>query len=341
MLSFENDYSQGAHERILERLVETNREAASGYGTDPYTARAKEKIRQACGCPDAQVHFLVGGTQTNQNVIDAMLAGYEGVVAAETGHVSQHEAGAIEYSGHKVLTITQNEGKIQAEELQRYLAAFFADENHEHMVFPGIVYISHPTEYGTLYTKSELEAVSAVCKQYDIPLYLDGARLGYALASYETDVTLKDIARLCDVFYIGGTKVGALFGEAVVFTNERAPKHFLTRIKQHGALLAKGKVLGIQFDTLFTDDLYLNISRHAIDCAEEMKCIFEEKGYSFYLKSPTNQQFIILENSKMEILKEKVKFSFWEPYDENNTVVRFATSWATTKEDLQALKVIL
>ena len=341
MLSFENDYSQGAHERILERLVETNREAASGYGTDPYTARAKEKIRQACGCPDAQVHFLVGGTQTNQNVIDAMLVGYEGVVAAETGHVSQHEAGAIEYSGHKVLTISQKDGKIQAEELQSYLAAFFADENHEHMVFPGMVYISHPTEYGTLYSKNELEAVATVCKQYDIPLYLDGARLGYALASYETDVTLKDIARLCDVFYIGGTKVGALFGEAVVFTNERAPKHFLTRIKQHGALLAKGKVLGIQFDTLFTDDLYLNISRHAIDCAEEMKCIFEEKGYSFYLKSPTNQQFIILENSKMEILKEKVKFSFWEPYDEKNTVVRFATSWATTKEDLQALKVIL
>ena len=341
MLSFENDYSQGAHERILECLVETNREAASGYGTDPYTARAKEKIRQACGCPDAQVHFLVGGTQTNQNVIDAMLVGYEGVVAAETGHVSQHEAGAIEYSGHKVLTISQKDGKIQAEELQSYLAAFFADENHEHMVFPGMVYISHPTEYGTLYSKNELEAVATVCKQYDIPLYLDGARLGYALASYETDVTLKDIARLCDVFYIGGTKVGALFGEAVVFTNERAPKHFLTRIKQHGALLAKGKVLGIQFDTLFTDDLYLNISRHAIDCAEEMKCIFEEKGYSFYLKSPTNQQFIILENSKMEILKEKVKFSFWEPYDEKNTVVRFATSWATTKEDLQALKVIL
>lgn len=341
MLSFENDYSQGAHERILERLIETNREAASGYGTDPYTARAKEKIRQACGCPDAQVHFLVGGTQTNQNVIDAMLEGYEGVVAAETGHVSQHEAGAIEYSGHKVLTISQKDGKIQAEELQSYLTAFFADENHEHMVFPGMVYISHPTEYGTLYSKNELEAVASVCKQYDIPLYLDGARLGYALASYETDVTLKDIAGLCDVFYIGGTKVGALFGEAVVFTNERAPKHFLTRIKQHGALLAKGKVLGIQFDTLFTDDLYLNISRHAIDCAEEMKCIFEEKGYSFYLKSPTNQQFIILENSKMEILKEKVKFSFWEPYDEKNTVVRFATSWATTKEDLQALKVIL
>ena len=341
MLSFENDYSHNAHEKILERLLETNREAASGYGTDFYTESAKEKIRQACGCPQAQVYFLVGGTQTNQNVIDAMLAGYEGVVAAESGHVSQHEAGAIEYSGHKVLTVMQHEGKIPAKELERYLTAFFADENHEHMVFPGMVYISHPTEYGTLYSKAELEALSGVCKQYDIPLYLDGARLGYALASYETDVTLKDIARLCDAFYIGGTKVGALFGEAVVFTNQKVPKHFVTRMKQHGALLAKGKVLGIQFDTLFTDELYFSISRHAIDCAEELKHIFEEKAYTFYLKSPTNQQFILLDNDKMEILKDKVRFSFWEPYDEKHTIVRFATSWATTKEELNALRKIL
>ena len=341
MLSFENDYSHNAHEKILERLLETNKEAASGYGTDSYTESAKEKIRQACGCPQAQVYFLVGGTQTNQNVIDAMLAGYEGVVAAESGHVSQHEAGAIEYSGHKVLTISQTEGKIQSDKLQKYLNGFFADENHEHMVFPGMVYISHPTEYGTLYSKAELEALSEVCKQYDIPLYLDGARLGYALASYETDVTLEDIARLCDVFYIGGTKVGALFGEAVVFTNHKVPKHFVTRIKQHGALLAKGMVLGIQFDTLFTDELYFSISRHAIDCAEELKRIFAEKGYNFYLKSPTNQQFILIDNDKMEILKEKVKFSFWEKYDEKRTVVRFATCWATTKEDLDALREIL
>ena len=341
MLSFENDYSQGAHEKILQCLVETNREAASGYGTDPYTERAKEKIRKACECPQAEVHFLVGGTQTNQNVIDAMLEGYEGVVAAVTGHVSQHEAGAIEYSGHKVLTLPQEEGKIVALQLKQYLAAFFADENHEHMVFPGMVYISHPTEYGTLYSKNELEALSDVCHQYDIPLYLDGARLGYALASYETDVTLPDIARLCDAFYIGGTKVGALFGEAVVFTGKRKPKHFLTRIKQHGALLAKGKVLGVQFDTLFTDNLYWEISRHAIDCAEELKKIFKGKGYRFYLESPTNQQFIILDNEKLAALKEKVKFSYWEPYDESQTVVRFATSWATTKEELQRLKEIL
>ena len=341
MLSFENDYSQGAHEKILQCLVETNREAASGYGTDPYTERAKEKIRQACECPQAEVHFLVGGTQTNQNVIDAMLEGYEGVVAAVSGHVSQHEAGAIEYSGHKVLTLPQEEGKIVASQLKQYLAAFFADENHEHMVFPGMVYISHPTEYGTLYSKNELEALSDVCHQYDIPLYLDGARLGYALASYETDVTLPDIARLCDAFYIGGTKVGALFGEAVVFTGKRKPKHFLTRIKQHGALLAKGKILGVQFDTLFTDNLYWEISRHAIDCAEELKQIFKDKGYRFYLESPTNQQFVLLDNEKMDILKEKVKFSYWEPYDEMHTVVRFATSWATTKKELEELETVL
>ena len=341
MLSFENDYSQGAHEKILECLFKTNREAASGYGMDPYTERAKEKIRQACECQQAEVHFLVGGTQTNQNVIDSMLEGYEGVVAAETGHVSQHEAGAIEYCGHKVLTLPQEEGKIVALQLEQYLAAFFADENHEHMVFPGMVYISHPTEYGTLYSKKELEALSNVCSQYDIPLYLDGARLGYALASYETDVTLPDIARLCDVFYIGGTKVGALFGEAVVFSGKRKPKHFLTRIKQHGALLAKGKVLGVQFDTLFTDNLYWEISRHAIDCAEELKSIFKEKGYTFYLESPTNQQFIILDNEKMTALKGRVKFSYWEPYDETHTVIRFATSWATMKEDLEELRAIL
>ena len=341
MLSFENDYSQGAHEKILQCLVETNREAASGYGTDPYTERAKERIRQACECPHAEVHFLVGGTQTNQNVIDAMLEGYEGVVAAESGHVSQHEAGAIEYSGHKVLTLPQEEGKIAASQLKQYLAAFFADENHEHMVFPGMVYISHPTEYGTLYSKNELEALSDVCHQYDIPLYLDGARLGYALASYETDVTLPDIARLCDAFYIGGTKVGALFGEAVVFTGKRKPKHFLTRIKQHGALLAKGKILGVQFDSLFADNLYWEISRHAIDCAEELKRIFKDKGYRFYLESPTNQQFILLDNEKMDTLKEKVKFSYWEPYDEMHTVVRFATSWATTKKELEELETVL
>lgn len=341
MLSFENDYSQGAHEKILQRLIETNRDAQTGYGFDDYTEHAKEKIRQVCGCPDAEIYFLVGGTQTNQTVIDSMLSGYEGVVAATTGHISVHEAGAIEYSGHKVLTIPGHDGKIEAKELKEYIDRFYQDDSYEHIVFPGMVYISHPTEYGTLYSKKELEDIKAVCLEYDIPLYMDGARLGYGLMSYQTDVTIQDIAAICDVFYIGGTKVGALFGEAVVFTHKNAPKHFMTRIKQHGALLAKGKILGIQFETLFTDDLYFTISRHAIDCAEELKNIFREKGYSMYLDSPTNQQFVILENSKMEELKDKVRFSIWEPYDNIHTVVRFATCWATTKEDLDALRDIL
>lgn len=341
MLSFENDYSQGAHEKILQRLIETNMDSQVGYGLDEYTERAKAKIREACGCPEAEIYFLVGGTQTNQTVIDSMLAGYEGVVAATTGHVSVHEAGAIEYSGHKVLTIPGHDGKIDAEELREYLTGFWQDESHEHMVFPGMVYISHPTEYGTLYSMQELLDIKTVCKEYRIPLYMDGARLGYGLMSYQTDVTLQDIASVCDVFYIGGTKVGALCGEAVVFTGKNAPKYFMTRIKQHGALLAKGKVLGVQFETLFTDDLYFTISRHAIDCANTLKEIFTQKGYKLYIDSPTNQQFVILENSKMEELKDKVRFSIWEPYDATHTVVRFATCWATTDADLNALKEIL
>ena len=341
MLSFENDYSQGAHEKILQRLIETNMDAQTGYGFDEYTQRAKDKIKQACGCEDAEVYFLVGGTQTNQIVIDTMLAPYEGVVAAETGHINVHEAGAIEYSGHKVLTIPGHDGKIAAGELKAYLEVFWKDGTHEHMVFPGMVYISYPTEYGTLYSKQELLDIKAVCKEYDIPLYMDGARLGYGLMSYQADMTLKDIAQICDVFYIGGTKVGALCGEAVVFTKGNMPKYFMTQVKQHGALLAKGKVLGVQFDTLFTDDMYFSISRHAIDCAAHLKKIFEEKGYSLFLDSPTNQQFVILNNDKLKELEEKVRFCIWEPYDENHTVVRFATCWATTEEDLQALRDIL
>lgn len=341
MLSFESDYIQGAHEKIMERLMETNMERLSGYGVDSYCQSAKEKIKKACGCPDADVFFLVGGTQTNATVIDTMLKKYEGVVAAVTGHVSVHEAGAIEYTGHKVLEIPQHHGKIDAVELEDYIESFYGDENYEHMVFPGMVYISHPTEYGTLYTKAELANISGVCRKFKIPLYLDGARLGYGLMSYETDVSLEDIAEYCDAFYIGGTKVGALCGEAVVFTHGSTPKHFMTMVKQHGALLAKGRLLGIQFDTLFTDDLYFKISRHAVDMAELLKKGFREKGYEFFLDSPTNQQFIILENKEMEELQKKVGFSYWEKVDEDHTVVRFATSWATTREDVEKLMLLL
>jgi len=341
MISFESDYTTGAHPKILSRLLETNTEPLSGYGTDPYTASAKEKIKAACRCPHAEVYFLTGGTQTNMIVIDSLLRSYEGVAAAVTGHVSQHEAGAIEHSGHKVLTLPQYDGKLRAADLKNMLAAFYADENHEHMVFPGMVYISHPTEYGTLYTKEELTAISRVCREYTIPLFLDGARLGYGLMSRHTDVTLPDIAELCDVFYIGGTKTGALCGEAVVFTKHNMPKHFTTIVKSHGALLAKGRLLGIQFDTLFTDGLYFEISRHAIDKAEALKALFLEKGYRLYLDSPTNQQFVILENSRMNALSEKVRFSYWEPYDDTHTVVRFAAGWSTTDVDIAALAEIL
>nr|WP_295278784.1 beta-eliminating lyase-related protein [uncultured Blautia sp.] len=339
MLYFENDYCEGAHQSILKRLTESNMEKVPGYGMDPYCAQAKEKIRNACGCPDGEVFFLVGGTQTNAVVIASMLNRYEGVLCAVTGHINAHEAGAIEFTGHKVLPLPQYDGKISAADLKEYLQTYYADGSYDHMVFPGMVYISYPTEYGTLYTKQELRDISSVCREYEIPLFMDGARLGYGLAA-ETDVTLKDIAEFTDVFYIGGTKVGALCGEAVVFP-KKAPKHFFTMIKQQGALLAKGRLLGIQFDTLFTDNLYLEISKNAIETAAKLKSALKEKGYRLFINSPTNQIFVILENQKMKELGEKVKFSFWEKYDEDHTVVRFATSWATKMEDIDQLIRIL
>ena len=341
MLSFASDYVEGAHPAILQRFIETNLVKQAGYGSDEYTASAKEKIKVACGCPEADVWFLTGGTQTNQIVIDSLLHSYEGVVAAVTGHIAAHEAGAIEFTGHKVLTIPQYAGKMTAEDLKAYLTAYHADESAEHIVRPGAVYISHPTEYGTLYKKSELAAIRAVCDEYGIPLFLDGARLGYGLASPDNDVTLQDLCALCDVFYIGGTKVGALCGEAVVFARRKAPKHFLSIIKQHGALVAKGRLLGIQFDTLFTDDLYMTVSRHAIRMADLMRSIFREKGYEFFMETTTNQIFITLTDERKAELEKACVLSFWEKPDAGHTVVRFATSWATTEEDIRALEAIL
>lgn len=337
MLAFECDYAEGAHPLILRRLMETNLEQQPGYGADVYCAAAKEKLRTACEAPQADVYFLSGGTQTNQTVISGMLRPYEGVIAAATGHISGHEAGAIEATGHKVLPIPHQDGKLSAQRLKAYLNEFYANESHAHMVFPGMVYISHPTEYGTLYTHKELEDLSAVCREYRLPLFLDGARLGYGLVSPGTDVTLPEIARLCDVFYVGGTKVGALCGEAVVFPRGNAPEHFMTMIKQRGALLAKGRLLGVQFDTLFTDGLYFEISRHAIAMAELLRAALKEKGYRFFIESPTNQIFVIMENERIRELREKVRFEFWERYDENHTVMRFATSWATAPEDVETL----
>lgn len=341
MLTFENDYSTGAHPKILEKLLETNMYPQAGYGNDDYSFSAKEKIKKACNCLDAQISFIVGGTLTNAVVISSLLKPHEGVVSATTGHVSTHEGGAIELTSHKVITLEQNNGKINAEQLKNYLFDFYADGNHEQSVFPGMVYVSHPTEYGTLYSKKELEDISAVCKEYKLPLYLDGARLGYGLMSSEADLTLEDIARICDVFYIGGTKIGALCGEAVVFTKNNMPVYFKTLLKQHGALLAKGRIMALQFDVLFEDGLYFEISKNAIDMAEKLKKLFVSKGYRLFLDSPTNQQFIILENSEMEKLKEKVVFSFWEKYDDTHTVVRFATTWSTTQEDIDELAKII
>ena len=341
MLHFECDYNNGCHPKVLERLCETNAEPQSGYGFDEFSASAKEKIRCACACPEAEITFLAGGTQTNAVVISAMLEGYEGVVAVETGHVAAHESGAIEYTGHKVLTLPGHDGKMDAQELEAFVAGFYTDGNYEHMVFPGMVYLSWPTEYGTLYTRRELETIHAVCRRFNMPLYIDGARLGYGLMSPACDLTLPELARLCDVFYIGGTKVGALCGEAVVFPDGRMPRHFFSTVKQHGALFAKGRLCGVQFDALFTDGLYFALSRHAIEAAESLKSLLREKGYEFYLSTPTNQQFVIVSDEKREELEKKVVFSFWSKPDAAHTVIRFCTSWSTTAEEIEALRGVL
>ena len=341
MISFESDYITGAHPKVLQRLIETNLEPLSGYGEDAYCASAREKIKKACNCPQADVYFLVGGTQTNAIVVSTMLREYEGVISATTGHIHAHESGAVEYAGCKILALPHKEGKLEAAAVRQYLQNFYKDESREHMVYPGMVYISHPTEYGTLYSKQELTQLSQVCREYQIPLFVDGARLAYGLMSRHTDLTLPELAQLCDVFYIGGTKAGTLCGEAVVFTKANAPAHFVNRIKKRGALLAKGRLLGVQFDALFTEDLYFEIGRHVIDMAEKLKAIFLEKGYALYLDSPTNQQFVILDKDTLERLRKDVAVTLWEWLDQERAVVRFATAWSTTQQDLDTLKALL
>ena len=341
MLSFESDYIIGAHEKVLEALCKTNNEILSGYGNDPHTQNAKELIKKACGSDESEVFFLTGGTQANAVVISTMLKSFEGVISAKTGHIALHEVGAIEYTGHKVIELDAKIGKLGCETVREYLKTFYGDENNSMMVVPKMIYISHPTEYGTLYSKDELAALREICDEYGMKLFLDGARLGYGIMSRETDLTLPDIARLCHVFYIGGTKIGALCGEAVVFAKGETPERFLSQTKQHGAMLAKGRLTGVQFEALFTDDLYFEISKNAIDRAEELKDLFESRGYEFFLDSPTNQQFIILTNEQMAKISEKCRFGFWERLDENRCVVRFATSFATTKDDIEALAKIV
>lgn len=340
MLHFDSDYMEGAHPLILKRLSEINFEKNEGYGLDPYCESATEKIRKACNCPNAQVVYLVGGTQTNALVSDAIMHRGEGVLTPRTGHINTHEAGAIEGWGHKVIEIRSELSKMTAEDIADYVDKFFADGSYEHMVLPTMVYISNPTEYGTLYSLSELTAISKVCHERHLPLYMDGARLGYGLASPGYDVTLADIARLVDVFYIGGTKVGALFGEAVVFSNPKL-NVTLRLVKHHGALLAKGWLLGVQFDTLFTDDLYMRISANAVNQALRLKQALLDKGYELFCDSMTNQQFVVLENSKVKEMLPRAGFKLWEKFDETRSVVRFATSWATTDEQIDELIAML
>ena len=339
MIYFDSDYMAGAHPQVMQALVESNLEQTTGYGSDAYTAQAAALIRQACDAPQARVHFLVGGTQTNATVIDGLLARHQGVLAAESAHINVHESGAIEASGHKVLTLPQHEGKVKADEVKAYIDEFYRDDSYEHMVAPGMLYISFPTEYGTLYSLQELSDLSQVCHEADIPLYVDGARLGYGLAA--SDVSLPDLARLCDVFYVGGTKMGALFGEAVVINNEKLLKHFFPLIKQHGALLAKGRLLGVQFKALFSKGLYEEIGREAVAKALRLKAAFTEKGYQVEVDSPTNQQFFRLPNSLIDRLKQEASFEYWGPRGQQESVVRFVTSWATSDADIDQLIALL
>lgn len=336
MFHFDSDYMEGAHPLILERLAEINFEKIGGYGSDDYCASAAERIRKACGAPEADVRFLVGGTQTNATIIRSILRPYEGVVAADTGHIAVHESGAIEATGHKVLTIENIDGKLTAERLDAYLARERGDENRDHAVWSGMVYISQPTELGTIYSRAELEALSEVCHRWGLPLFADGARLGYALAAPTADFTLEDMARLCDIFYIGGTKVGALMGEAVVVPRGEQIAHFTTLIKQQGALLAKGWLLGVQFDTLFTDNLYLDIARNAVYQAERMSSALVERGYELASPTLSNQIFLRLSPKQLEHLSAIATFSTWERQTDC-TIVRLATSWATTDKQIDDL----
>lgn len=340
-LLFSSDYMEGAHPKIMEKLVETNMVKTPGYGLDRYTELAKEKIKMACKAPNAEVHFLVGGTQTNATMIDAFLDSYQGVVAADTGHINVHEAGAIEANGHKILTIPSKLGKISSKQIYELLEDFKDDANNQHMVMPGMVYLSQPTEYGTLYSFEELENISRVCHEYHIPLYIDGARLAYALACPQNDVSLSDMASLCDAFYIGGTKCGALFGEAIVISKPGMIPHLFTIIKQHGALLAKGRMLGIQFYELFTGNLYQNIGKTAIVAAQNLKKYLNEKGIELYFESPTNQIFCVVSNEQKNRMIKKVDFGVWQKFDSQHTVIRFSTSWSTKMDDVERLIAVL
>ena len=340
-LHLASDYMEGAHPEVMKAICDTNSLSTPGYGGDPFCCEAKELIRTVCRCPDAEVFFLIGGTQANETVISSLLRPWEGVIAAETGHIAVHESGAIEHGGHKVIGLPHYDGKLSADDVERYVSSFYDDDNHEHMVFPGAVYVSQPTEYGTVYTLDELTALSGVCRRYGMRLYCDGARLAYALGCSDNNAELSDLARLCDVFYIGGTKCGALFGEAVVIPDPSVLPHFFTLIKQHGALLAKGRLLGVQFKALFENGLYFEIGRCAVNCADRLRNAFSRAGYKLKFGSPTNQLFVSLSEEEYRMLSERIEMSFWER-NGNETIVRLAAGWAVDdKTAEEAEKVIM
>ena len=355
MIHFECDYEEGCAPEILEALTRTNLEQTVGYGLDPYSIEAKQRIAELCGLPESQavdtqreplwreketagaVHLLVGGTQTNTTVINYLLRPHQGVIAADTGHVNVHETGAIEHTGHKVLALPTEDGKLTAGQVQDAILGHLYDPNIEHTIQPGMVYLSYPTETGLLYTKGELAGISAICRQYRVPLYVDGARIGYGLMSPQADLTLRDIAELTDLFYIGGTKQGALFGEALVICNPLYRKDFRYFIKQSGGMLAKGRLLGLQFLTLFKDDLYWQLAEHAVRQALRIRETLVAKGYPLYMDSYTNQQFTVLSNEQLERLQEQFLLSVIERTDADHTAVRICTSWATKAENVSLL----
>ncbi len=337
MIYFHNDYSEGCHEKVLQRLIETNYEQTPGYGTDHYCEEAAQKIKRICGREDLAVHFLVGGTQANLTVIDAALRPHQAALGPVGAHINVHETGAVEATGHKVLHVPSDDGKITADQVRSVIDMHRASDSFEHEAQPKLVYISNPTEYGTLYSLKELEALSCVCREKGLYLFMDGARLGYGLAANGYDVTMEDIARLCDVFYIGGTKVGALFGEAVVIANPAIAEDFRYLIKQHGGMLAKGRLLGVQFAALFEDDLYFRISEHAVKLADQIRSVFDELGVTYLVPGITNQIFPILPDAFLDELKKNFMFTEMERIDETHRAVRFCTSWATTQENADAL----
>lgn len=337
MIMFQNDYVEGAHPEVLRKLVETNMEQSVGYGEDPYCEEARKAIKKVIGRQDADVHFLVGGTQTNLTVIAAALRPHQGALCAQTGHINVHETGSVEACGHKVIALPGQDGKITAEQVKENYESHWADGAHEHMVQPKLVYISHPTELGTLYTKQELTDLRRVCDECGLYLFLDGARLAYGLAADGTDVTISDIAELTDAFYIGGTKVGALFGECVVINHDALKQDFRYLIKQKGGMLAKGRLLGLQFLAMFEQDLYMEMGRHADRLAMKLKKELQKKGYDFYIDSITNQQFVIVDDTKLQELEKEFVFNHETRYDASHTVIRICTSWATKEENVDKL----